>query len=79
MENIGTSVTLNNGKTMPVLGLGTWKSAPGEVARAVEHALKVGYRHIDGAYLYANVIGNEKEVGEGIRASGVALYIFWEY
>jgi len=68
MENIGTSVTLNNGKTMPLLGLGTWKSAPGEVARAVEHALKVGYRHIDGAYLYAN----EKEVGEGIRASGVA-------
>ena len=38
MENIGTSVTLNNGKTMPLLGLGTWKSAPGEVARAVEHA-----------------------------------------
>jgi len=67
MENITTSVTLNIGKTMPLFGLGTWKSAPGEVARAVEHALKVGYRHIDAAFVY----GNEKEVGEGIRASGV--------
>jgi len=67
MAEISSSVTLNNGKTMPLLGLGTWKSKPGEVAKAVEHALKAGYRHIDGAYLY----GNEKEVGEGIKASGV--------
>ena len=67
MENIGTSVTLNNGKTMPLFGLGTWKSKPGEVAKAVEHALKTGYRHIDCAYCY----GNEKEVGAGLKASGV--------
>jgi len=67
METINTCLTLNNGQEMPLLGLGTWKSAPGEVARAVEHALRSGYRHIDGAAVY----GNEKEVGEGIKASGV--------
>jgi len=65
---ISSGVKLCNGVSMPFLGLGTWKSAPGEVAKAVEHSLKVGYRHIDGAHVY----GNEKEVGEGIRASGVA-------
>jgi len=67
MESITSSVTLNNGKTMPLFGLGTWKSKPGEVAKAVEHALKTGYRHIDCAYCY----GNEKEVGAGLKASGV--------
>lgn len=67
MDNIRSSVTLNNGQAMPLLGLGTWNSKPGEVARAVEHALRTGYRHIDAAHCY----GNEKEVGEGIRASGV--------
>lgn len=49
---------------MPALGLGTWKADPGQVAAAVEHALvKVGIRHIDGAYYYEN----EKEVGQGLK------------
>ncbi|OSX61097.1 hypothetical protein POSPLADRAFT_1047366 [Postia placenta MAD-698-R-SB12] len=61
-------VKLNNGVEIPILGLGTWQSKPNEVATAVEYALKeVGYRHIDCAWAY----GNEKEVGEGIRKSGV--------
>ena len=54
---------LNTGAEIPVVGLGTWQSAPGEVAAAVEHALKSGYRHIDGAYCYQN----ESEVGQGLK------------
>lgn len=57
------NVKLNNGKTIPALGLGTWRSEPGQVEKAVEHALTVaGYRHIDAAFAY----GNEIEVGIGI-------------
>ena len=47
--------------------MGTWQSAPGDVEVAVETALRAGYRHIDTAFAYEN----EKEVGEGIRRSGV--------
>ncbi|KAF8155605.1 Aldo/keto reductase [Crassisporium funariophilum] len=61
------SVTLNTGAEMPTLGLGTWKSGPGEVAGAVAFALQNGYKHIDAATAY----GNEAEVGAGIKASGV--------
>jgi len=61
------TVTLNTGAVMPTVGLGTWKSKPGQVEHAVEYALKVGYRHIDTAYDY----GNESEVGQGIKESGV--------
>jgi glycerol 2-dehydrogenase (NADP+) len=42
---------------------GTWQAAPGEVAKAVEHALKIGYRHVDAAYAYSN----EEEVGMGLK------------
>jgi glycerol 2-dehydrogenase (NADP+) len=57
------NLKLNNGKTIPALGLGTWRSGPGEVEKAVEHALTVaGYRHVDAAFAY----GNEGEVGTGI-------------
>jgi len=60
-------LVLNNGVTMPALGLGVFQSPPEETADAVEAALKVGYRHIDTAAAY----GNERQVGEGLRRSGV--------
>ena len=60
-------LTLNNGVTLPALGLGVFQSSPEETTAAVQSALEVGYRHIDTAAAY----GNEREVGEGIRRSGL--------
>jgi len=57
------SVLLRNGLRMPLIGLGTWKSAKeGEVARAVEGAIKAGYKHIDCAWDYQN----QNEVGNAL-------------
>ena len=61
------ALTLNNDVTMPELGLGVFQSPPEETTVAVEAALRGGYRLIDTAAAY----GNEREVGEGIRRSGV--------
>jgi 2,5-diketo-D-gluconate reductase B len=56
-----------NGARIPAIGLGTWELRGRACARLVEQALKLGYRHIDTAQAYEN----EREVGEGVRASGV--------
>ena len=56
-----------NGARIPVIGLGTWELRGRVCARVVEQALRLGYRHIDTAEMY----DNEREVGEGLRASGI--------
>jgi 2,5-diketo-D-gluconate reductase B len=56
-----------NGAKIPLLGLGTWELRGRACARIVEQALRLGYRHLDTAQLYEN----EREVGEGLHASGV--------
>jgi diketogulonate reductase-like aldo/keto reductase len=62
-----SSLTLNNGVEMPALGLGVFQTPPEETRAAVESALATGYRHIDTAAAY----GNERQVGEAVRNSGV--------
>ena len=61
------SYVLSNGVKIPKVGLGTWQSKPNDAYNAVLSALKLGYRHIDTAFVY----GNEKEVGQAIKDSGV--------
>ncbi len=60
-------VSLNNGVSMPALGFGVFQTPPEATVAAVETALATGYRHIDTAAAYLN----EREVGEGLRRSGV--------
>jgi len=62
------NITLNNGVDLPALGLGVFQSPPTETTGAVQAALETGYRLIDTAAAY----GNEREVGEAIRRSGIA-------
>jgi len=95
-----TSFKLNTGASIPAIGLGkleaitdkftsltvsgTWQAKPGEVGNAVQHALKIGYRHLDCALIYQNGWSQrtcvkfassddeiENEVGEAIKQAGV--------
>ena len=65
---MSTTLTLNNGVTMPALGFGVFQTPPEETVASVREALETGYRLIDTAAAYAN----EREVGQAIAASGVA-------
>ena len=58
---------LNDGISIPTVGLGVWQTPPEDTRRAVESALRTGYRHIDTAAAYQN----ETEVGQGLKSSGV--------
>jgi diketogulonate reductase-like aldo/keto reductase len=65
---ISSTATLRGGLEIPLLGLGVYQARPGsETRNAVEAALRIGYRHIDTARAY----GNERDVAEGIKASGI--------
>ncbi|TXT04170.1 uncharacterized protein COLE_07867 [Cutaneotrichosporon oleaginosum] len=73
LETPPSHITLPSGDRMPSLGLGCWQAPPEQLSRAVAHALSVGYRHIDGATVYAN----EEALGAGVAASGVPRSQIW--
>ena len=72
MPNPQLSLTVD-GLTIPQLGFGTWQLEPTDARRMVAEALRIGYRHIDTAWIYKN----EAAVGDGIRDSGVAREDIW--
>jgi 2,5-diketo-D-gluconate reductase A len=61
------AIALNNGVEIPQLGFGVFQIEPEDTAEATRTALEIGYRHIDTAQMY----GNEKEVGQAVRESGL--------
>lgn len=64
---LNSTITLNNGVTMPRLGFGVWQVAPQVCTSVVETALEAGYRHIDSAQAYRN----EAEAGAALRSTDV--------
>ncbi|KAF8073571.1 NADP-dependent oxidoreductase domain-containing protein [Lyophyllum atratum] len=65
--------TLPSGDKIPSVALGVWQARKGEVGNAVQTALRAGYRHIDGAWIY----NNEAEVGSALEVSDVSRDELW--
>ncbi|KAI1299358.1 Aldo-keto reductase family 1 member A1-A [Halotydeus destructor] len=63
LSTASNSVLLNNGQSMPTVGLGTWRTPKGQAKQIVLDAIEAGYRHFDCAYAYAN----EKEIGQALN------------
>lgn len=66
-------IPLNDGRSVPQIGLGTYPLKDREVEQAIITAVELGYRHVDSARAY----GNERGVGRGVRASGLAREEIW--
>lgn len=73
MKKMTDTYMLRNGVEIPCLGFGTYLAPSGLAKQSVIDALHAGYRHIDTAFKY----GNEADVGEGVRASGIAREDVW--
>ncbi|KAF8627391.1 hypothetical protein AX17_006206 [Amanita inopinata Kibby_2008] len=72
-SGLPTHYSLPSGDEIPSIALGVWRSEPGRVGGAVKTALRAGYRHIDGAWIY----GNEAEVGQALKESAVPRNQIW--
>ena len=73
MRSIIDTYSLSNGTQIPVVGFGTWQTAPEIAKSVVKSALVSGYRHIDTAAAYFN----EQEVGKAIKDSGIPSDQIW--
>ncbi|KAJ7480548.1 NADP-dependent oxidoreductase domain-containing protein [Mycena latifolia] len=73
MTSLPSHYTLPSGDKIPSVALGVWQAGRDEVGNAVKTALKAGYRHIDGAWIYRN----EAEVGKALKESGVPREDVW--
>ncbi|KAJ7162959.1 NADP-dependent oxidoreductase domain-containing protein [Mycena filopes] len=73
LASLPSHYTLPSGDKIPSIALGVWQAKGNDVGVAVETALKSGYRHIDGAWIYRN----EKEVGQALKKSGVPRKDVW--
>lgn len=67
------TIELNDGRSIPQLGFGTFQVPPADTEKVVTDAIEVGYRHLDTAQMY----GNEEGVGRAVAASGIPREEFW--